>query len=64
MVWSSLYLLFLMSVIPQVDGLRDLHGGTVGREQVNSADGAAGAAARSHTPVAPAPHSAGVPSPN
>jgi hypothetical protein len=34
MICSSLYLLVLMSVILQVDGLRYLYGGTAGRGQV------------------------------
>ena len=35
MICSSLYLLVLMSVILQVDGLRCLYGGMTGRGQVN-----------------------------
>jgi len=35
MICSSVYLLFLMSVILQVDGLRCHYAGTAGRGQVN-----------------------------
>jgi len=34
MICSSVYLLFFMSVILEVDGLRYLYSGTAGREQV------------------------------